>query len=343
MKRSIRSSALILAVAASLAPWSGGTEARQNAPAFPRLQGPYLGQSVPDAVPRPFAPGIVSCGFSTRDVAMTPDGGEIFFSVSAFGFNSVFHSRLVDGAWTEPALASFARDTRYMTYEPHISPDGKQLLFLSDKPRVEGGERNQDLWAAVRSPGGWGEPVLLGGTISTDDAEFFPSLTRDGTLYFTRQPKGDRISYIFRSRRKDGAYGPAEKLGPEVNCGTNRFNAFVDPDERFLIVPSAGMPDSVGDTDYYVVFRNDRDEWSRPVNMGRTINTPSGREFSASLSPDGKYLFFMTTRPNPAVPDMLSRGAYLELLGAWVKPGSGNCTIYWVDAGFIARLRPSGF
>jgi hypothetical protein len=210
-------------------------------------------------------------------------------------------------------------------------------------PRAGGTEKNQDLWAVDRTATGWGDPHILDGTISTDAAEFFPSTTRDGTLYFTRQPKGDRVSYIYRSRWNNGSYGPPEKLGPEVNCGTTRFNAFVDPDEKFLIVPAAGMPDSVGDTDYYVVFRNARDEWSRPANLGPLINTPSGREFSASLSPDGKYLFFMTTRPNPAVPDILARGAYRELLTAWTHPGNGNSTVYWVDAGFIGRLRPTGF
>jgi hypothetical protein len=214
---------------------------------------------------------------------------------------------------------------------------------LSDMPRVEGGERNQDIWAVDRTPEGWSAPSLVGGTISTDEAEYFPSTTRDGTLYFTRQPKGDRTSTIYRAKRQGDSYGPAEKLGPEVNCGTTRFNAFIDPDERFIIVPAAGMPDSIGDTDYYVVFRNDRDEWSRPVNLGPSVNTTGGREFSASLSPDGKYLFFMTSRLNPEIPGLLAKGSYTGLQAAWSQPGNGNATVYWMSAAFLDRLRPASW
>jgi hypothetical protein len=316
---------------------------RPEAGSFPALRGPYLGQTPPGDTPQPFAPGIVSCGLFTRDIAWTPDGKELYYSVSVFGFDLIFHSRLVDGAWTEPAPAPFARDAHFMSYEPHVTPDGKRLLFLSDRPHVEGGERNQDIWAVDRTAQGWGAPHVLAGTISTGDAEFFPSTTRDGTLYFTRQPKGDRTGFIYRARPQGDSYGPAEKLGPEVNCGTNRFNAFIDPGERFIIVPAVGMPDTVGETDYYIVFRNARDEWSRPVNLGRLVNTTGGREYSASLSPDGKYLFFMTSRLNPAIPGLLDRGAYMELMDAFTRPGNGNATVYWMSAGFLDRLRPAGF
>jgi hypothetical protein len=319
--------------------WTGASRSG----AFPRLKGSYLGQKPPGDSPEPFAPGIVSCGLFTRDITWTPDGKELYFSVSAFGFNLIFQTRLVNGVWTEPAPAPFARDSRYMFYEPHVTPDGKRLLFLSDKPRTEGGDRNQDIWAVDRTASGWGAPYVLGDSISTDDAEYFPSTTRDGTIYFTRQPKGDRTSYIYRARPKGGSYGLAEKLGPEVNCGTTRYNAFIDPDERFIIVPAAGMPDTAGDTDYYIVFRNARDEWSRPVNMGRAVNTEGGREYSASLSPDGKYLFFMTSRLNPEIPRLLERGAYMELQSAWTRPGNGNATVYWMSSAFLDRLRPAGF
>ncbi len=310
---------------------------------FPVFKGPYLGQSLPGDAPVPFAPGVVSCGLFTRDIAWMPDGSKLYFSVSAFRFNLVFETRLSGGVWTEPKPASFSRDARYLTYEPHVTADGKRLLFLSDRPTAEGGERNQNIWAVDRMGDGWGEPYVLGGTISTEHAEYFPSTTRDGTLYFTRMLKGERTNGLYRARRQGDGYGPAEKLPPAVHCGTDRFNALVDPDERFLIVPAAGMPDSAGGTDYYIVFRNARDEWSRPVNLGPLVNTAGDREFSPALSPDGKYFFFMTTRPDPGTSDRLARGAYMELQEALSRPGNGNATVYWMSAAFLERLRPAGF
>ena len=42
-----------------------------------------------------------------------------------------------------------------------------------------------------------------------------------------------------------------ELLPEQVNCGANRFNAFVSPDESFVIVPAAGMEDAYDGVDYY--------------------------------------------------------------------------------------------
>jgi len=55
-----------------------------------------------------------------------------------------------------------------------------------------------------------------------------------------------------------------------------------------------------------------------------------------------KYLFFMTSLPNPAVPRLLERGAYTEFLSAWSMPGNGNAPVYWMSA-FLDRLQPKGF
>jgi hypothetical protein len=51
---------------------------------FPNLSSPYLGQKTPGIIPALFAPGIVCTGISERDIAISPDGSEIFFGI-AFG------------------------------------------------------------------------------------------------------------------------------------------------------------------------------------------------------------------------------------------------------------------
>ena len=45
-----------------------------------------------------------------------------------------------------------------------------------------------------------------------------------------------------------------------------------------------------------MVFRTPEDVWSEPINMGERINAAEGAEWSPYVSPDGKYLFFMTSR-----------------------------------------------
>lgn len=312
--------------------------------AFPVLRGPYLGQRPPGMTPELFAPGIVSTALNTRDIAIAPDGKEIYFCVNAGGytFATILVTRLRDGAWGAPEVLEHMEDPRWVNGEPCLSADGSRLFFYSNRPDPSKSEEkgDDDIWVMERRGDGWGEPRNLGEPVSSAAPEFFPSLTRDGTLYFTRrEPSG--VEHIFRSRLRDGRYQEAEKLPAQVNSGQTRFNAFVAPDEGWIIVPTFGRPDSLGATDYYICFRSRDDTWSEAVNMGAVINSRGGNEYSASLSPDGKYLFFMSSRvpPREQWPAKLS-AAWLQRLAA--EPGIDNTSIYWIDARVIETLRPQG-
>lgn len=332
---------LMCLVAAACSPMGGEKPTASSENAFPELRGPYLGQKPPGLEPQLFAPGIVSTGLATRDVAMTPDGQEFYFGVTVNGHSMIMVTKQVDGVWTEPAVAPFSG--RFNDLEPAISPDGQRFFFLSARP-PEGQEEKpgwayQDIWVMDRVGDGWSEPVNLGPPVSTEAAEYYPSITTDGTIYFTRE-REDGVSVTMRSRLVDGVYTEAEELGPEVNCGSNRFNVRVAPDESFAIVPAVGREDSLGGPDYYIVFRSPDDTWSEPINMGPAINQPAGREWSASLSPDGKYLFFMSSRTVDSAPLDLSGTTIYQLLDLSTEPGQGSSDIWWVSTEIIDQLRP---
>ena len=99
----------------------------------------------------------------------------------------------------------------------------------------------------------------------------------------------------------------------------------------------AGRPDSLGGADYYISFRKDDGGWTEPKNLGAPVNSEDGQEYSASLSPDGRFLFFMSGRLAEGVkPKTLD---FNSLQALRVQPGNGNPAIWWVDAGFIEGLR----
>jgi Tol biopolymer transport system component len=315
---------------------------------FPLLTGEYLGQIPSGDKPELFAPGIISTGMYTRDVAMTPDGTEFYYGIMESGFSVIMETRLENGRWTQPEVAPFSSNPRHLNIEPAISPDGQRFFFLSTRP-PDGTEPppdqfgawvNQDIWAMDRAGNGWGEPYNLGPPVNSDAPEYFPSLTRDGTLYFTREDSETRESSIWRSRFVDGSYVEPERLGDKVNSAESQFNAFIAPDESYLILCTGGREDSVGGADYYVVFRNEDDTWSEPVNMGDAVNTPRGGEWSPYVSPDGKYFFFMSSRPprSEDLPEKLTYGYLSEIRD---NPPNGRSSIYWIDASFIQHLRPS--
>ena len=305
--------------------------------ASPPLTGPYLGQTLPDSIPQLFAPGLVSTGMFTRDVAISPDGDELFFCVAIgnYTYTTILYSRQVDGIWTQPEIVPFSGGPGVTDLEPAFSPDGSRLYFLSSRPDGDEEPGDQDIWYVNRTESGWTTPINLGEPVNTDGGEFFPSLTGDGTLYFTRNEKGSSLNQIYRSRWDQGTFQEPELLPEQVNCGSNRFNAFIAPDESYLIVPAVGMPDAYDGVDYYIVFRDSEDTWSEPVNLGKSINLDNVRGWSPYVSPDGRFFFFMATRTHEIEE---ADWNYNKLKELYASPGNGNADIYWMDAGFLKAL-----
>jgi len=332
--------ALALLAVATLAGCVAGPAAPVGPP--PRT-GPYLGETPPGAAPALFAPGIVSTAQFERDLTVTPDGRELFFTVVLGNYERsaiVTARENADGAWGEPEVASFSG--RHKDLEPALSPDGSRLYFASYRPREGEGPAREDtdLWAVERTEDGWGEPFRLPAPVNSDGSEFFPTVTRDGTLYFTRDGEGG-ASALFRARpTADGGWGEPERLPAQVNAGDAQFNGWVDPDERFVVFGAFGLDDSRGSADYYVSFRDDDDAWVGPINLGDTINTASGLEYSPSLSPDGRWFFFMASRSAFSDPDFVVPRSAAELRAVSAGPRNGQPDIWWVDAAFLDRLRP---
>ncbi len=300
----------------------------------------YLNQIPPGNEPELFAPEFISDGFNNRDMAIMPDGSELYYAVNhrQFDLATILVSYQVKGKWSKPEVAPFATDMSYKYLEPAISPDGSKMYFVAAKR----GDTNNDIWVMERTGDGWGQQKKLSAIINTSVSETFPSLTNDGTLFFSRAGENPQIEHIYRSRLVNGQYTEAERLPDVVNSGKTQFNAFVAPDESYLIVSVYGREDSIGSIDYYIVYRNQDDQWSKPVNMGDKINTKSGQEYSAYVSRDGKYLFFMSTRL-PKKDNTDQKYSYKSLNKIHNSPENGQSDIYWMSAEIIEQLRPDGF
>ncbi|WP_164977402.1 TolB family protein [Ancylomarina salipaludis] len=314
--------------------------AQNDTETFPILRGPYMGQKLPGLNPEIFAPNIISNGLANRDVAISPDGKEMYFTLhtAKFQYATIVYSKLVKGTWTKPEIVPFARDSRYKYLEPAFSYDGKKLFFVSDQPKDDSGKA-EDIWVVDRKQDSWGEPYNLGAPVNFEGGDFYPSLTKDGTLYFTRDELEGQISNIYRSRLVDGKYTTPQKLPSQINCGTNRFNAYVSPDESFVVVPAIGVEEGFRGVHYYIVFRNDDDSWQEPLPLSSKINTARGTGWSFYISPDKKYIFFMATKPFPK--EKQPKNLSLDFLHQFsLMPQNGNSDIYWVDAKILEDLKP---
>jgi Tol biopolymer transport system component len=278
----------------------------------------------------------------TRDIAMTKDGNEIYFSISDAAITGIFVTKLDNNRWTEPVVAPFSGSGSY-DFEPHISPDGNKFYFLSGRPPHGSEQKNgwfyQKIWIMNKDGSGWSEPKLADEPVSSGENEFFPSVTNENVLYFTRSGKTGKAR-IYRSVFENGRYLEPEMLQFEIPETGLLFNAFVSPKEDFLITCALNIDSTNIDQDYYISFKTKQGNWAKLIKFGPEINTPGDNANSAYVSPDGKYLFFSSSRKDPALPQVKSGTSLRTVIKSKSEPGNGSSAIYWVSSKIIGNHRP---
>ncbi|MBK7946550.1 MAG: carboxypeptidase regulatory-like domain-containing protein [Flavobacteriales bacterium] len=72
-------------------------------------------------------------------------------------------------------------DENFSTGHPRVSPDGRRLYFVSDRP---GGIGGTDIWFCDNLGNQWGVPQNLGPKVNTPGDELHPYIAANNTLYF---------------------------------------------------------------------------------------------------------------------------------------------------------------
>jgi Tol biopolymer transport system component len=298
----------------------------------------------PAPLPRPalFAPGVISTGDDDAHATFTTSGDSVFFikSTPTFGHWTVLVSRFMNGSWQTPEVASFSG--RYNDADVSFAPDGQSIFFVSNRPLHPGepAREDTDIWVLRRTANGWSEPRHLA-ALASDGNEWFPTVTKSGTIYFGSERRDGNhgpagTSDLWRSRLVDGHYTSPENLGSVINTAGQDIEAYVAPDESFMILSSKGRADTRGSYDLYVSDQRGG-RWTEPRNLGDPINS-DGWEFGARISPDGKYLFFTSNRGVLDKP-LPRRLDYRDLTNAIRSPGNGLRDIYQVDASALGPER----
>jgi len=255
----------------------------------------YLMQFAPSDKPTLFLPQLLPVHKNIRDIAFLPDFSEFYFSELNTDTFTIMLSKYINGEWQPPETASFSGV--YSDMEPFISHDGKKLYFASKRPSKgkDKMENDIDIWEVDRLKNGWADPQKLDDEINTNCMEYYPSVTKDGSLYFGRNDSALMRGDIHRSVRSQNKLTNPQKLPPVVNLPQSSFNAFISPDEDFIIF-SAYVQDSLSfHSDLFISYQDENNSWSKPKNLGKNINSRFN-EISPWVSPDKKLLFFSSTR-----------------------------------------------
>lgn len=267
--------------------------AAANDDAFPRLEGPYLGQPPPGLEPVRFAPGILPVdGVEHCFPAFSPDGLELFWlRVDVSGEKprgEIWTMREIDGYWHEPRLAPFSG--KYNDHAPVFSSDGSRLYFSSDRPG--GIEKCKSIWYVERTDSGWSQPVYLGSPPNMEICATQQTFADDKTVYFVgRYPGAQWGVGIYRSPFIEGSYKEPAPLDSTINTINADLYPFIASDGSYLLFGS-GRPGTVSsETDLFISIRGEDGMFGEPVHLDAKINNGLTVSFSC-ISHDGKYLFF---------------------------------------------------
>lgn len=250
-----------------------------------------LSNQVPTDTALVFGQGIVSID-NAMDFAITfsPEMDEMYFTRRVPGErNNIYSMKLVDDSWTTPQLAFFSSNETW-EFEPHIDPKGNRLYFGSTRAINDTIKPGLIQWYSEKTDNIWSEPIPLEEP-SAETFMMYLTSSQNGNLYFTSGEKGAKPEDggIYYAIRKEGTYSQIQRMGKEINNGKMIAHSYIAPDESYMIFDGE-RPLGFGDSDLYISF-NRNGSWTEAYNLGSKINTDQN-EMAASVSPDGKYLFF---------------------------------------------------
>jgi outer membrane protein OmpA-like peptidoglycan-associated protein/tetratricopeptide (TPR) repeat protein len=182
-------------------------------------------------------------------------------------------------------------------YWPSITADGQTLMFTRQSKQADRngtyGVSQEDFYLSYFSDDKWQKALNAGTPLNSSQNEGAQSLSSNGKyMYFTAcdRPGGMGSCDIYYSLFNGGRWSEPTNLRSPVNTQFWESQPSVSADGKMLYF-SSSRPGGFGGKDIWYSVLDDKNQWSYPVNPGKTINT-DGDEMSPFIHFDGKTLYF---------------------------------------------------
>jgi len=189
----------------------------------------------------------------------------------------------------------------FSEYNPLLSPDGKTLYFSrKNHPENVGGTSDkEDIWySELGADGKWSLAKNMGPQFNNNQPNFVNtvSATPDGKavvllLGNKYLDKGKMVAGVSISSNVGGVWSDPKPLEIEDDYNYNEKANYFLANTRKSLLMSVERVDTEGGRDLYVSFEKEDGTWSKPLNLGNTVNTV-GEETAPFLASDDKTLYF---------------------------------------------------
>lgn len=242
------------------------------------ITGRYFGQKVPGTTPEVFARGLISTPESKYCTISFSGKMDEFYVYRSEGNKTVLlYSKMINGVWSPLEVAGFASGFKAM--EPHITFDGERIFFNWEKPAPAGNPDSPfNIWYTVKTSSGWMDPKYAG-------TGMFVSSDREGNIYTTDMTSvmSTGKTYLAKVRIENGKFVSFDRLTIPEYIGS-QAHPCISPDGRYILF------DVDSGHHLFVSFRKSDGTWGNSIDLtNHGFDIMAG---GASVTPDGKYLFF---------------------------------------------------
>lgn len=195
----------------------------------------------------------------------------------------------------EPKNMGAAVNSKYQEYLPSLTADEQTLVFTrkvwARDAQPAGNE--EDLYISTKENGVWTQAQPMPSPLNSDGNEGAECVSQDGrVMFFTAcERKGGAGSCdLYLCARTGDKWSVPRNLGSPVNTGGWETQPSFSIDGRTLYFAS-NRPGGKGGNDIWKTVLMDNGRWSKPVNLGDSINTP-GDEKCPFIHYDDQTLYF---------------------------------------------------
>lgn len=176
-------------------------------------------------------------------------------------------------------------DNNFMFYASRRLQEDNSNSEFGDKQK---GQYKEDIYLSQKKGTQWQNADVF--NLSTDEANEVPlSIGKDGlSLYYRSDAGGDQDVYL--SIFEGGVWRKGVALGKGINTGFNESSLSVSEDGNHMYFTS-DREGGRGGYDIYYSERKSNGKWTKPVNLGREINSPQNEE-CVFIHPTGNTLFW---------------------------------------------------
>ena len=265
--------------------------------------------------------------FSSHSMQLEPKDREMFSDILAKRLEECRYGKSLSREPVRVIIQPLGEEinSKYDDYNPVFAYQDTALFFTSRRPYGKAkrnkidNKYNEDSYRASLDRGVFQQAVRLHKPFNSENNDAIVGLTVDGNtllLYRGNVQGGDiRISSYIPEKEK---WTRPKSVAGKLTSKDGETSACFSPDGNELYYVSRNKELTLGGKDILFSTLNDKGRWSKPVNLGSTVNTPYDEE-GVFISPDNRYLYFASRGHNSMGGFDIFRSERKEN-GAWAKP-----------------------